>query len=453
MQEDMTLHLYMDIFFSTIVGAPIFVLNHGVNDEYADGLTGSLRVVTLTLALHFVFVLQLLSVATMVVYLDALGRAPVADVKVWLARRLHPLHTVLKIHMTSFYSFLSLVIVYPILAYPKEATHKYVCPCVCMGACAYDYAFREYILTANPAPHTPTHTHTHRYIAFAINIVVVLVFASKKGLLVKISQELNPTIELLADPYNIKLMAAAEVEALDSRYLEKRLAMARKRDGGPMTTPLAGPNPADALGTGSDAGSDAIPCVDISHRGSVNSINSSPISGAEGPEMGSPRTDSPVMHRLSSLKPSRSPLTLAEGADKDKYEDRELQQIDEENEEEEEEEDVDVEHFFARPDVNLLLTSEKISNYTASFIENGVTTVELLAMCTADDYKNMGVSIGDRVRLQAVLWTHWSARIARERLQVQADAEADIVEKGAKWRRKRGGLRVKKVLRKSTAFF
>ena len=169
--------------------------------------------------------------------------------------------------------------------------------------------------------------------------------------------------------------------------------------------------------------------------------------------MGPPRTDSPVTHESSSLELSGSPLTLAEGTNEDKYEDRELQQTDEENEEEEEEEDVDVEHFFARPDVNLLLTSEKISNYTASFIENGVTTVELLAMCTADDYKSMGVSIGDRLRLQAVLWTHWSARIARERLQVQADAEADVVEKGAKWRRKRGGLRVKKVLRKSTAFF
>jgi hypothetical protein len=65
-----------------------------------------------------------MSAGTMVVYLDAIGKVPLSGIRTWLARRRDSMFRLYIIHMLSFYSFFLLVVIYPLLVY-VDSTHKY----------------------------------------------------------------------------------------------------------------------------------------------------------------------------------------------------------------------------------------------------------------------------------------------------------------------------------------
>ncbi len=283
---DISLHILIDMFFATIVSAPI--LSQGVNTLY----TGNSM--AFTIMLHFTLSVQLASITCAVLYSSSLSSIPERLVKRWISRRIVATQIVFMVHMLSYYSFFVTLTVQPLFFYDDW---------------------------------------TQSITIFGINIFVVGVLTVKRyGLIPTLCKSLNPIVELERSPFDetLRKNAAAELQY----FLEHK------------------------------NGTHSVNDIKVDIQSSRASLRFSPkVQGSAG------------LGKQDSTR-DIGPQTMHP--------------------------DTAVSEWLSSSEVSEAL-SGSVPAYQKAFEQAGVNTLGILCLLTPEDFRECGVSIGDRIRIETML--------------------------------------------------
>jgi hypothetical protein len=158
MSESLQLHVFMDLFFATIVATPIIQSDIAWHTDYLS--------IAYLIYLHVTFAIQLTSMFLQIMMLSVIECIPDDMFRVWIADRISPMQLFLSIHVMSFILFISAMMVWPIVYYTSTLT-KYICPLA--------------------------------------EVAVYFVFTSKFGIADQMFQIVSPVLSRRASPYNKNL--------------------------------------------------------------------------------------------------------------------------------------------------------------------------------------------------------------------------------------------------------
>ena len=391
--EDIQIHLFLDMFFATIIAAPLLGENSTINEAAISSFREGVFKCMLLGTLH----LEVASITCQALCYSAVIAVPRGSMALWMSKRIGAVQFVLCLHMCSFYAFIATIIVYPLLTRHDNVS---VWP----------------------------------WVYFAQGIIMILVMTTRRvGVLPLLTKTLSPLAELPSNPHDKYMQAQAKIEHDDimrerakqnAVYAEQQASRnsmsvrVGSESAGPELSPksksIGTPRTGDSTAS-SQSGSPTYEHLPLREGEGGDEKEGEGEEGEDEEDNESRKfLESQIFSDCEGTTEEGSPAAVADPKKKDTV------QVNGE---------MKVSTWLALPHVTKCITNP-VEAYIATFEKAHVSTLHMLYYCTDHDYRECGVSIGDRIAMQLLLkGEHTRLEDSRQVLWQQQQGQLDRKKK------------------------